>query len=180
MRLLLSFLLFIITPFALSADLTSKDVQQWLESMPKLQQWITNNQDKIPEPELTEDSFNMDAVMAQSIAHIKKAGLYDELSAETKAVGYASVEDWANKSQLISMAYIALSQGDSKLSREQLAMQKQQLEQMTMADENKDMMLKMLEGALAMLDAVDSVPAANKAAVEPYLEQIAQQIGEED
>lgn len=176
MRVVMVLLFSVLAPLAFAAGLTGKDVERWVESMPAVQGWLDQHEDQLPEDEdMSDDKFDMDAMMKRGIQQLKDAGLYSEFNSRVKAAGFRNAEHWAETSQRVSMAYFALSMEGQNDPREEIEAQLQQIRSMDVPAEQKAMMEGMLQSSLSMLKAMENVSAADKAVVRPYLPQITEQ-----
>lgn len=184
MRTLTAVALMLITSLAFAADLTKKDVERWLAHAPELQSWIDQQENEFDEDELPSNIFDQDAMADYGVQQLKRSGMYNDLNQRVKSAGYANVESWIADSQKISMAYMALTleaeQGDEMGTRSEILAQKEELAALEMPAENKAMMSAMLDGALAMLDTIETTSSADKAAVQPYLNQVGKVLGDDD
>lgn len=176
MRLFISALMVLLASVASAADLTGQDVQLWIKTMPALEDWLDKQEEKMPEADLAEGDTDINAIFQRGIQDLKNAGIYDDFNKEVKAAGFRNVEHWADVSQHISLAFIALEMADSKeVSASQLEAQLKEIRGSSLPAEQKQMLEQMLNASLSMMKAVDKVSAADKAAVLPYREQLAKQ-----
>lgn len=183
MRILTAIAIMFATSLALAADLTKNDVERWLNHAPELQEWVDQQENEFNEDDLPNDIFDQDAMADYGVQQLKKSGLYADLNKRVQAAGYKNVEDWISSSQKISMAYMAVTleqeQGDEMGTRSEIMAQKEELAAMEMPEENKAMMESMLDGALAMLETIETTSSADKAAVTPYLQEVGQVLGDD-
>lgn len=178
MRLLLTLTLALFTTWSLAADLSTKEVEQWLQSAPELQSWLEKQEDKLEQASGLDDNLSDEDLLLQTVQQLKKVGIHDDLNKKVKAAGFADVMHWLKASQQISLAYMALVMEEQLGQRAELEDQLKQLEVAQLPEESKEMMRAMLQSSLAMLDAIAAVSDADKAAVQPYLEQLTQQVGD--
>lgn len=183
MRILITIALTLVTSLSVAANLTTKDVEKWIEHAPTLQEWIDQQDLDFDEDTLPEDIFDKDAMADYGINHMKKAGLYDELSKRTKKAGYDNVEEWVKASQQISMAYMAVmleSQVEGEYSEKEILEQKKELAELEIPAERKAMMESMLDGMLVMLKTIESTSPADKSAVKPYINELSEILGDDE
>lgn len=178
MRFLMIFALTLLSQLALAADLTTKDVEQWLNSAPQLQTWLEEQEDKLAQAPGVDDPSDIEATLQQAVNQLKEVGVYDELTKKVKAAGYQDAAHWLAMSQQVSMAYMAIVIEQEAGSRDELTEQLKQLKSMGLPEDSLQMMEGMLQSALAMFDMVLTVPAADKAAVRPYMSKLAELLGE--
>lgn len=176
--LLLVFSLF--AQLSVAQELQSKDVENWLDTLPPIQAWLDQQEHNLPDTEPPEDIGNIEKMMEFSIKKLKAAGVYDEFEKKVQAAGYQNVPQWGRLSQRISLAFMAVQQDNEPISRDAIEQQIQQLKTLDMPPENKQMMEKMLRGSLAMIDAINAVSAKDKAAVRPHIDRLLEQFGAQD
>ncbi|MFT4765871.1 MAG: hypothetical protein ACI9OH_002985 [Oleispira sp.] len=168
MKYLLTFAMTALMSFqAMAADLSSKEVSHWLETMPALQPWLEQHEnelsDNISEPN------NPEVVYKESIAALKKAGLYDELNGKVKKLGFDNPEHWSQTTQQVTFAWMAL---EMESNNSQIGAAKAQYDAMLnnpdMPEAQKEMMKNMLAPVLAMVDLANKSSKADKNAVKPH------------
>ena len=181
MRLLTLLLCSLLTVTAQAATLTDSEIKQWINTMPSLQEWLDEREDQLPDNDIPDADYSMDAAFARGIDKLREAGLYNEFSQQVKNAGFKSVEDWVRISQQISMAYIAISMEAQPATRVEIENQMQAIRSAkNIPEEEKAMLENMLQASLNMLDALDKVSAADKDRVRPYLPQLADQFGDNE
>lgn len=168
MKNLLTFAMTALMSFqVMAADLKSKDVSQWLTAMPALKPWLEQNESKLTAN--ISDPNNPEVVFEESIPALKKSGLYDELTAKVKELGYSSVEQWTETTQQVTFAWMALEMEQNKT---QIDAAKAQYEAMKVnpdiPDAQKAMMEQMMAPALIMVELANQSSAADKEAVKPH------------
>ena len=148
----------------MAADLKSKDVTQWLDSMQVLKPWLEQHEPKFSKH--LSDSNNPEVVFSESTAALKKAGLYDELNGKVQKLGYSNVEEWSQSTKQVTFAWMALELDDNKAQIEEA---KAQYEAMKANPDipaaQKAMMEQMLAPAIAMVKVASKSSDADKAAV---------------
>lgn len=178
MRLLAIMLSSLLAFSVYAASLTDKDVQLWIKTIPSLQAWLDQHQDQLPEEDMHDPDFSMEAAFDRGIQQLREAGLYNQFNQQVKAAGFTSVEHWTQVSGKISMAYLALSMEAQPATRVEIQNQLQAIRSAkNIPAEEKSMLENMLNASLNMLDAVERVPVSEKNLVRPYLPQLADQFG---
>ena len=148
----------------MAADLTSQDVSQWPKAMPILKSWLTEHEDDVSAN--ISDQNDPEVVFEESIAALKKAGLYEELNSKVKGLGYSNVEQWSKITEQVTLAWMALEMDAAKAQYEALKANPD------IPPAQKAMMEEMLAPALAMIALADKSSAADKAAVKPHQNEI--------
>lgn len=155
----------------MAADLTNKDVSQWLKAMPILKTWLAEHEDDLSAN--ISNRNDPEAVFKESIAILKKAGLYDELNSKVQGLGYSRVEQWSQITKQVTFASMSVHMDANKA---EVDAAKAQYEAMKMNPDippsQKIMMEEMMATALAMIALADKSSAADKAAVKPHLAKI--------
>lgn len=173
MRTFLAIVFTLLTPLAIAADLTTKEVEKWIKESPALQQWVQQNEEALDEVDDEEEpTFEADKLIERSIKKLKDAKLYDQLNARVRNAGYKSVEDWVDLSQRISVSYLGVMLETQTNTRKEIEAQLAQLKTMKMPAEQKEMMENMLKSSLNMLTSVEKASAADKNAVRPYMQKL--------
>ncbi|WP_430462993.1 hypothetical protein ACQUQU_09465 [Thalassolituus sp. LLYu03] len=181
MRILMAIALTLMTSLAAAADLTSKDVQLWINSMPDIDTWLNEHEDKLPELGYQEEDASLDAMFKRGMQDLKKAGLYDEFNAKVKKAGFSSVDQWVEVSSRISLTYMALETEDNQqISASQLEAQLKEIRESDLPAEQKAAMEQMMAGSLMVMKAISNVSDADKAAVRPHREELAKQFEAEE
>lgn len=178
MRFILTLTLTLFAAFASAAELTQKDVEQWLASAPELQTWLESQEHKLEQAPAIDENLNDADILQQAVQQLKQVGVYEGLEQKVKAAKFEGVTQWLQLSQQISLAYMALIMEEQLGERAEIEEQLAQIAAAQMPEESKEMMQAMLESSLAMFDAIAAVSDADKAAVQPYLEQLTAQIEE--
>jgi hypothetical protein len=152
---------------ALAANLKDQDVTQWLTSMPTLQPWLEKNESKLT-ANISEPN-NPEVVFKESIAALKKAGLYDELNSKVKKLGYDNAEQWSQITEQVTFAWMALEMEDNK---SQIDAAKAQFKAMKNNPDipaaQKAIMEQMMVPALAMVALANKSSVEDKNAVKPH------------
>jgi hypothetical protein len=177
--------LFILTITALmsfqvmAADLTSQDVSQWLKAMPILKSWLAEHEDDLSAN--ISDRNDPEVVFKESIAALKKAGLYEELNSKVKGLGYNSVEQWSKVTEQVTFAWMSI---EMEANKPQMDAAKAQYEAMKANPDippaQRAMMEQMMAPALAMIALADKSSAADKAAVKPHQGELNSYFNSED
>ena len=181
MRLLTLLLCSLLTMAAQAATLTDSEIKLWIKTMPTLQGWLDEREDQLPDNDIPDADYSMDAAFARGIDQLREAGLYNQFSQQVKNAGFKSVEDWVRVSQQISMAYIAISMEEQPATRVEIENQMQAIRSAkNIPAEEKAMLENMLQASLNMLDSLANVTAADKDRVRPYLPQLVDQFGDNE
>ena len=181
MRLFIMLLAGLLTVSVHATELTDKNVRLWLDTMPALQEWLDQNEDKLPQNDTPDANFDMDAAFRKGVQDLKDAGLYNEFSRRVKAAGFSNVEQWVSVTQKISMAYTAIMMDQQPDNRAAIEEQLNSIRSSKhVPPEEKAMLEGMLMMSLNMLKAVEAVPAADKKRLQPYLTELAEQFGDNE
>ncbi|HCM04859.1 MAG TPA: hypothetical protein DIC30_02495 [Oceanospirillales bacterium] len=155
----------------MAADLTSQDVSQWLKAMPILKSWLTEHEDDLSAN--ISDRNDPEVVFKESIAALKKAGLYEELNNKVKGLGYSSVEQWSKITEQVTFAWMSVEMDANKAQMDAAKAQYEALKaNPDIPPAQKAMMEEMMAPALAMIALADKSSAADKAAVKPHQNEI--------
>lgn len=177
MRYLFVLVMTMMTAFA-HAELTPEKIQQWLPTMKPVQEWMEANESKVDTHSLFKSSSKgLSGMFDEAIAELKNAGLYDDFAGLLKKHGYASVEGWAADTQGVTTAFMAIKMEGEQINPAMIQAQIVQVKDSPLPDEQKRVMLGMLEGTLAMMKEVSAVPEGDKAVVRPHMKAIEQSFG---
>lgn len=177
----LALILISLMPFVQAGELSNKDVEKWLKAMPGLTGWLAQHEDKLGADDVMAQSNSMDQVFAKGVEQLRAKGLYKDFNSQVNKQGYKNVEQWANTSRDITMAYMAIEMEQEQVSISQMEAQLQQLKAAEgIPAEQKVMMEQMMKASLMMVQAAKKVPAKNKEAVRPYLKQIRKSLDEQN
>lgn len=173
MRFLI-FLLFSLVAFSTSAaTLSQSNVQTWIDSHPEIQAWLDQHEELFPEEEQDEMNFNLEQIFAEGMQQLRDAGLYNEFNSKVQNAGFQGVEHWAETTQSITYAYMALAMEDNPQTRAMLEAQMQELRNTPhLPEDQKAMYEAMMQSALEMMDIAEEVPDADKETVRPYRQQL--------
>lgn len=175
-QMLLSMMLIVMVPVATAQDLTAKQVEQWLEAMPSLTQWLSQHEEKLAADDVVNESASMDQVFEKGVEQLRAKGLYADFNKQVTNAGFKNVEQWADLSRDISMAYMAIEMENEMVSASQMEAQLKQLQAAEGLSANeKAMMEQMMKASLMMVHAANNVSAKNKATIRPYADRIARQ-----
>jgi len=166
MRLTVALTAMLATSSALALD--QQQIDQWIEVMPQVDQWMSVNENAMPVEQPT-PGVSLKEVFQQGIENLRKADLYLDFQGLVNRAGFDSVEEWTDVTADITMAMMALSlegQGDMEA---QLDQQMQQLEMMkqnqAMPAEQIQAMEQMLEASRQMLQQANDVDEKDMALV---------------
>src|SRR5690606_39397565 len=84
MRLLTLLLCSLLTMAAQAATLTDNEIKQWINTMPSLQGWLDEREDQLPDNDIPDADYSMDAAFARGIDQLREAGLYNQFSQQVK------------------------------------------------------------------------------------------------
>ncbi len=161
MRAILAMAALLTTTSAMA--LTQQELDNWIEVMPHVNQWMDEHDDAMPE-EQPSPQASMEEVFAQGIQNLKDANLYDDFGGVVAQSGFSSVEAWSEATADISLAMMAIQVRGEGGIRAQLEKQLAQLQQMretsSMSDERIDAMESMLQASLKMIQQADEVDDA--------------------
>jgi len=167
-------------PFVQAEELSNKSIEHWLKAMPNLTGWLSQHEKQLGADDVMAKSDSMDQVFAKGVEQLRAKGLYDDFNKQVTKQGYKSVEQWANTSRDITMAYMAIEMESEQVNISQMEAQLKQLQAAEgIPAEQKIMMEQMMKASLMMVQAANDVPAANKKAVRPYLLQIRHSLDEQ-
>lgn len=167
----------------MAADLNSQDVSRWLNSMQVIQPWLENHESNLDESisENINDSNDISAIYEETIAAMKREGIYDDLNVKVKKLGYDNVEEWVQTSQKVSFAWIALEMESQK---SEIEVAKAQYEAMindpNIPNEQKEMMKQTMSSAFQILDFANEIPEADKQAVKSHQTELRAYFDSED
>lgn len=177
----LTLMLMLCMPLSYAADLTAGDIEKWLKAMPVLTAWLDQHEDKLDADDVMNEAQTMDQVFDKGVQQLRATGLYDDFNRQAKKQGYDSVEQWANVSREISMAYMAIEMEGGDVSLSQIEAQLTQLQQAEgIPDDQKAMMEEMMKASLLMLKATQNVSDGNKKVVRQYADKITAQFNAGD
>jgi len=160
------------------AGLTTEVVQKWLPTMKPVQEWMEANESKVDTHSLFKNSSKgLSGMFEQAVGELREAGLYDDFAALLKTYGYESVEGWAGDTQQITTTFMALKMEGDSINPAMIEAQIVQVKDSPLPDQQKKVMLGMLEGTLAMMKEVATVSAEEKAAVRPHMKAIEKSFG---
>ena len=172
MKYILTVLLTTLISFqVMAADLKSDDIPQWLTSIESIEPWLEQHADELKSN--MDSPNNIGNVSNESVNVLKKSGLYEELNNKVKTLGYKNVEQWDDITKQITFAWIAIEMGQKE---GQIEASKAQMETLknnpNIPQAKKDMMLKMMEGALKMIEQASQSTDADINAVLPHKETL--------
>lgn len=135
-----------------AADLTDADVQRWLNAMPTIMTWQDAHEDQLDDEE--DDmtfSTDMNTMLDQAIAQLKRAGLYDDFNQLIQQQGYRSIHQWGEYTQRISLAYMAVLIAEDQISLADMQNQLTLIKHMDVFDEQeKAMMVTGIEASIEL------------------------------
>lgn len=157
--------------------LTSKQIQQWLNSVNTIQQWAEKQEgleDKMPAN--TNDVFSAEAMIAQ----LKEAGVYNDAKTIIQDNGFDSPEQWASIQMKIIKAMISLEMDKENVNASEIQAQLDQIKNNpSIPAEQKEMMINMIKSSMGMIEQMSNAPEADKKALKPFLPQIKKKLDAE-
>jgi len=149
--------------------LTGKVIQKWLDSFEPIQSWA----DKQPglQDDLThspDDALSVDAMVAQ----LKAANLYDEAKDVIRDNGFDSPEQWLGVQIRIIKAMMSLQMEKDGTDFDVLGQIEKIKNNPSITEEQKKLMLNMMQSSVKMMEKISDAPPADKIAIQPYLPQI--------
>ncbi len=174
-KLAIAALLLLITPSAFAEQpLTSSLIQQWLNSIDSIQQWaeqqegLDDNMSDLP----SDEAFSVESMIAQ----LKGANLYGEAKSIMRDNGFDSPEQWADIQMRIVKAMVALEMEKENVNIDIQAQIDQINSNPSIPDDQKEMMINMMQSSMKMMESMSNASEADKSAIKPYLSQIKQKL----
>lgn len=157
--------------------LTKQTIEQWLDSIDAIQTWA-EKQDALQDSP-TEDpnnSFSPDILINQ----LKAANLYDQAEDIIQDNGFDSPEQWADIQMRIVKSVISLEMDKENVNTDVQAQFDKIQNDPSIPDEQKQMMINMMQSSMKMMENISNASPADKAAIKPYIQQIKQKLNDED
>ncbi|MFD2230992.1 hypothetical protein [Alkalimarinus sediminis] len=157
--------------------LTQQNIEQWLNSIDSIQQWAEGQEALEDNPaEEVNDTFSADMLINQ----LKAANLYHEAEDIIQKSGFDSAEEWADIQMRIIKSMIALEIEKENVDVDVQAQLDQIRNNPSIPDEQKEMMINMMQSSMKMMESMSNASPADKAAIKPYIEQIRQKLESEE
>ena len=148
--------------------LNKKLIENWIGAQEELSVWSKKYEDKIEKYE----NNAMPNTPNDLLAPLKQAGLYKEFRSKIKKYGFDNPESWASYTLRIFNAVTA-SQMQGAMQNINIKEQIAQIEKSEyMNEEQKQQMISSLKTSLASLEQMRQAPAADIAAIKPYIGRI--------
>ena len=158
---------------ALAADLTEKQITQWINAWPELQAWGDKHEkefeaEALKNKELTGDS--MGEWFTNITPMLKANGYYNEYNAMLTKNGFKSVEQWADISNRVFSATMnAMMEQQNPGMKAQMKASMEQLKNANLPPGQQEMMMQMMEQSQAAFKAMESASSADTAIVSKHL-----------
>lgn len=157
--------------------LTNQQIEQWLSSIDSIQKWAESNEALQDDPtQDPNDSFSADMLINQ----LKAANLYDEAEDIIQENGFDSPEQWADIQMRIIKSMISLEIEKENINADVQAQLDQIKNNPSIPDEQKEMMMNMMQSSMKMMESMSNASPADKAAIKPYIQQIRQKLDSEE
>ncbi|ASP38552.1 hypothetical protein CHH28_07630 [Bacterioplanes sanyensis] len=159
-----------------AGELSAAAIERWLSSQPAVEAWGDEHKDAF-----SHRSDNSMLEVKDFIEPLQQAGLYGEMKSLLGRHGYDTPEQWAQATVQIVSAYAATQLRASPMESDPdfLRQQLQQLDNHPhMSAEQKQEMKNMMLATINMIERFRQVPDADVAAIQPYLSQLDQLMGD--
>ena len=163
----------LISPPTLAADLTDKQITQWINAWPEIQAWGDKHEKEF-EAEALKNKGGMGDSMGDwftNVAPMLKAnGYYKEYNAMLTKNGFTSVEQWADISNRVFSATMnAMMEQQNPGMKAQMKASMAQLKNANLPPEQQKMMMQMMEQSQAAFKAMESASPADTTIVSKHL-----------
>lgn len=121
-----------------------------------------------------DELFSAVSMISDMVRAMEGDPAYAQAEAIVRQHGFSSIDEWGSVGDRVMKAAFALSMGDFGLAAEdRMEESMQEIEQNPhLTDEHKQEILRSMREAAAMRAEVAAAPEADKAAVQPYLDDI--------
>ena len=159
-----------------SGTLTPNIIEGFIDSVRDLQE-IGEKYDATglmnPNMSLDEGIERAAAPFSAAIAQMQGHAAYGEMLAAIERHGFSDLQQWALTGDRVMKAFIANKMGAEMPQMDaQMKQALEQIENSNMPAAQKETMLKMMQSSTQMMGAYADVPAADKAAVAPFMSMI--------
>jgi len=158
---------------AVAADLTDKQITQWINAWPEIQTWGDKHEKEFEDQALKnkEDADDSMGEWFNNVAPMLKAnGYYKEYNAMLTKNGFTSVEQWAEISNRVFSATMnAMMEQQNPGMKAQMKASMEQLKNANLPPEQQKMMMQMMEQSQAAFKAMDSASSEDTALVAKHL-----------
>ncbi len=157
---------------AVAADLTDKQINQWINAWPEIQAWGDKHEKEF-EAEALKNKKEVGDSMGEwftNVAPMLKANGYKEYNAMLTKNGFESVEQWADISNRVFSATMnAMMEQQNPGMKAQMKASMEQLKNANLPPEQQKMMMQMMEQSQAAFKAMDSASSADTTIVSKHL-----------
>ncbi len=148
--------------------LTEELVDRWISSQKAMSDWGDQHADKMDE--LQHDGIPNS--VAEFLQPLRTTDLYDEAENILEGYGFDSPEDWAEVSLRIMHAMGAVQMEGQAMNYDIQAQIEQMQNDPNIPAEQKEMMLKMMQQGMQMMEMAKNAPKADVDAIRPQLDKI--------
>lgn len=154
------------------AELTAPEIEKFMAATQAVISYGEENLKDLPEGEDSVDFTNWSKSMMDVV---NKSGHADAITKLVKDAGFDNLEQWANTSEEVMMAmFAALMKEQQPLMEAGLAMLEAMAANPKLSAEDKANLAEQLTSAREALARTKDVPAADVAAITPYLPKLQQ------
>ncbi len=163
---------------ASASSLTDAQVRNFVASWSQVAQLFDeddyDDDEFIDEDDDDDETFSAVSMISDMLRAMEGDPVYARVEAIARQHGFSSVNEWGSVGDRVMRAAFALSMGDFGLAAEdRMEESMQEIEQNPhLTDEHKQEILRGMREAAAMRAEVAAAPEADKAAVQPYLDDI--------
>ncbi|OUR88947.1 hypothetical protein A9Q81_22705 [Gammaproteobacteria bacterium 42_54_T18] len=158
---------------AVAADLTDKQVTQWINAWPEIQTWGDKHEKEFEAQALKNKKEGGDTMgeWFNNVAPMLKAnGYYKEYNTMLTKNGFTSVEQWAEISNRVFSATMnAMMEQQNPGMKAQMKASMEQLKNANLPPEQQKMMMQMMEQSQAAFKTMDSASSEDTALVAKHL-----------
>ncbi len=158
---------------AFAADLTDKQITQWINAWPEIQTWGDKHEKEFEAQALKnkgEAGDSMGEWFTNVAPMLKANGYYKEYNAMVTKNGFKSVEQWADISnRVFSATMSAMMEQQNPGMKAQMKASMEQLKNANLPPEQQKMMMQMMEQSQAAFKAMDSASSADTTIVSKHL-----------
>ncbi|MBV1920798.1 MAG: hypothetical protein KUG73_08955 [Pseudomonadales bacterium] len=166
----------LINPSAFAADLTDKQITQWINAWPEIQTWGDKYEKEFEAQALKNEGEAGDSMgeWFTNVAPMLKAnGHYKEYNAMLTKKGFESVEQWADISnRIFSATMSAMMEQQNPGMKAQMKASMEQLKNANLPPEQQKMMMQMMEQSQAAFKAMDSASSADTSVISKHLPEL--------
>ena len=163
---------------ASASSLTDAQVRNFVASWSQVAQLFDeddyDDDEFIDEDDDDDETFSAVSMISDMLRAMEGDPVYARVEAIARQHGFSSVDEWGSVGDRVMRAAFALSMGDFGLAAEgRMEESMQEIEQNPhLTDEHKQAILRSMREAESMRAEVAAAPEADKAAVQPYLDDI--------